>query len=219
MKNTIKKAYKSSKNIYDDALTQTKFWWKLYNQLFWAGVDDTVIAKRVLDAIPPDFSGELLDIPVGTAVFTAEKYAALPFSKITCVDYSEDMLSQARIRFDKRHISNIECMQGDVGRLPFEDNRFDMLVSMNGFHAFPDKEKAFAETYRVLKKGGVFSGCFYIREECRRTDFLVRHFLSPKGWFTPPFQSYSELKYLLEKMYAAVKISNERSIAYFQCIK
>ena len=27
---------------------------------------------------------------------------------------------------------------------------------MNGFHAFPDKKKAFSETHRVLKKGGSF---------------------------------------------------------------
>lgn len=217
--NNIKKAYKSSKNIYDDTLTGNKFWAKLYNNLFWAGVDDTIIAKKVLDIIPHDFSGEILDVPVGTAVFTVEKYAALPLAQIVCLDYSEDMLMQAQSRFNERQISNIKCVQGDVGNLPFEDNRFDILISMNGFHAFPDKEKAFAETYRVLRKGGIFSGCFYIKGECRRTDFLIDHFLSPKGWFTPPFQKFSELKHTLEELYSSVKISNEHSIAYFQCVK
>lgn len=218
-KNKIEKAYQSSKNLYDDTLTQNKLWAKLYNRFFWAGVDDTVIAKRVLDVIPHDFSGELLDVPVGTAVFTVEKYASLPHSQIVCLDYSKDMLSQAQNRFQERHLSNIKCLQGDVGSLPFRDNQFDILVSMNGFHAFPDKEKAFAETCRVLKKGGIFTGCFYIKGECRRTDFLVRHFLSPKGWFTPPFQDYSELKRALEKMYTTVKISNEHAIVYFVCVK
>lgn len=217
--NNIKKAYKSSKNIYDDTLTGNKFWAKLYNNLFWAGVDDTIIAKKVLDIIPHDFSGEILDVPVGTAVFTVEKYAALPLAQIVCLDYSEDMLMQAQTRFNERQIANIKCVQGDVGNLPFEDSRFDILLSMNGFHAFPDKEKAFAETYRVLRKGGIFSGCFYIKGECRHTDFLIDHFLSPKGWFTPPFQNFSELKHTLEELYASVKISNEHSIAYFQCVK
>ncbi|MDO4292751.1 MAG: class I SAM-dependent methyltransferase [Eubacteriales bacterium] len=110
-------------------------------------------------------------------------------------------------------------MQGDVGKLPFEDHTFDILISMNGFHAFPDKEKAFSETCRVLKKGGLFTGCFYIRGECRRTDFLIRHFLAPKGWFTPPFQSLPELTRKLEALYSDVKISHLHSIAYFECIK
>ena len=33
-----------------------------------------------------------------------------------------------------------------------ENETFDMVLSMNGFHAFPDKDHAFQETWRVLKK-------------------------------------------------------------------
>ena len=36
----------------------------------------------------------------------------------------------------------------------------DTAVSMNGFHAFPDKQKAFHEIWRVLKPGGNFIACF-----------------------------------------------------------
>jgi SAM-dependent methyltransferase len=38
-----------------------------------------------------------------------------------------------------------------------------IVVSMNGFHAFPNKKKAFQETWRVLKPGGTFIACFYIK--------------------------------------------------------
>ena len=37
----------------------------------------------------------------------------------------------------------------------------DTVVSMNGFHAFLDKQKAFHEIWRVLKPGGDFIACFY----------------------------------------------------------
>lgn len=53
---------------------------------------------------------------------------------------------------------------------------FDLVVSMNGFHAFPDKQKAFGETWRVLKPGGTFIACFYIWGKSRRTDWLVKTF-------------------------------------------
>ena len=36
----------------------------------WSVTDDNEIAEKVLSYVPDDFSGKLLDIPVGTAVFT-----------------------------------------------------------------------------------------------------------------------------------------------------
>lgn len=219
MSNSIKSAYAASKNIYDDTLTQTTWWARLYIRFFWSGVQDLEIAKEVLRFIPDDFSGKLLDIPAGTGVFTANKYKTLQKAEIVCVDYSEDMLAQARERFSANNIHNARCMQGDVGALEFADESFDTVLSMNGFHAFPDKEKAFSETARVLKKGGVFCGCFYIKKQSRRTDFLVNRVLAKKGWFTPPFQSLEELKLTLQKSYQKVDIQNQAAMVYFKCIK
>lgn len=218
-KDNIKKAYATSKNIYDDTLTQTKWWAKLYIWFFWGGINDIEIANKVLKMIPRDFAGKLLDVPVGTGVFTLDKYKTLPNAELTCVDYSEDMLVQAQKRFSDSKLGNITCMQGDVGNLKFDDETFDIVLSMNGFHAFPDKEKAFFETARVLKKDGIFCGCFYIKGQCKRTDFIVNSLLKKKGWFTPPFQSLEELRLKLFTMYAQVEIDNRKSMVYFKCIK
>ena len=66
--------------------------------------------------------------------------------------------------------------KGDVGKLQMAGEAFDLVVSMNGFHAFPDKQKAFGETCCVLKPGGTFIACFYIWGKSRRTDWLVKTF-------------------------------------------
>ena len=94
-----------------------------------------------------------------------------------------------------------------------------MVLSMNGFHAFPDKDKAFQETWRVLKNGGIFIACFYIKGKSRITDWLVKKILSKKGWFTPPFHTENELKIILEKFYRNIDIHIDGSIVYFKCIK
>ena len=157
MTDKIQTAYEASKNIYDDVLTQGNLFSRLYIRLFWSGTDDRKIVRRVLSYIPGDFSGTLLDVPVGTAVFTERKWARLKNARITCLDYSIDMLAQAEKRL--RGYSHIQCVQGDVGKLQMAGEAFDLVVSMNGFHAFPDKQKAFGETWRVLKPGGTFLIC------------------------------------------------------------
>ena len=161
MADKIQEAYQASKNIYDDVLTQGSFLSRMYIKFFWSGTDDKEIAQRVLGYIPDDFQGTILDVPVGTAVFTEKKWKSLAEAKITCLDYSIDMIEQARERLEG--FPNIPFIQGDVENLPMDDSSFDIVLSMNGFHAFPDKNKAFNEIHRVLKPRGKFIACFYIK--------------------------------------------------------
>ena len=219
MSDKIKNSYKKSKNVYDEVLTQRKWWSRLYIKFFWQGVDDNIVARDLLSWIDDDFEGEILDVPVGTAVFTYQKYKAMKRAKITCLDYSEDMLSQAEKRFSENGVENVKIKQGDVGRLPFEKERFDVVLSMNGFHAFPDKEKAYKEVSRVLKRGGVFLACFYIRGKSKRSDRLVDRFLSKEGWFTPPFETEFSLLERLEKDYTVERFETRGSIVLFKAIK
>jgi ubiquinone/menaquinone biosynthesis C-methylase UbiE len=210
-------AYRKSKSIYDDVLTQSKWWSRLYIRLFWSGVNDVDIANRLLEYIPAGYSGSLLDVPAGTAAFTWKKYTALPAASITCLDYSAEMLEQAKKRLD--NAAGISLMRGDVGNMPFEDEKFDVVLSMNGFHAFPDKEKAFSETYRVLKKGGSFLACFYVCGQSKITDLWVSSFLSKKGWFTPPFDTTEKLHKRLKDLYQSVDYHLDGSIVWFKCVK
>ena len=115
------------------------------------------------------------------------------------------MMENARKRAEYMNIKNIDFRQGDADALPFPDESFDIVLSLNGFHAFPDKDAAFKETYRVLKKGGIFCGYFYIQGEKKRTDFAVKHILVPNHSFTPPFETSDSLKERLGNMYRAVK--------------
>ncbi len=208
----IRSSYGASKNIYDDVITHRKWWSKLYAKLVWNGVDDPQIAAHLLSLIPDDWEGKLLDVPVGTGIFTHEKYAKMTQADITCVDYSEDMLEIARGRL---HAANIKLEQGDVGHLPYEDESFDIVFSMNGFHVFPDKEKAFEETNRVLKKGGLFLACFYVKEKLRMADFVAQFILSRKGWFTPPFETEQTLRKRLQTNYHIEQLDCDGAIVYF----
>ena len=86
MADKIQNAYETSKNIYDDVLTQGNIFSKLYIKLFWSGTDDNDIARKVLSYVPDDFSGNLLDVPVGTAIFTENKWSSLKNAPIVILD-------------------------------------------------------------------------------------------------------------------------------------
>ena len=216
---TVQSAYKFSKNFYDDAITQGKWWSRLYFKLLWGGVDDNDIARRVLAWIPDDFTGNMLDVPVGTAVFTAAKYKQMTKADITCLDYSTDMLERAEQRLRDAGITNVKTMQGDVGALPFENDTFGFVLCMNGLHVFPDKERAYAEILRTLKPGGELLACFYIAGEQKVADWLAKTVMTRMGWFTPPFDTAADVRRRLQPYYDIIDFHIEGAMLYFRARK
>ena len=220
----IQNAYKitgGNASFYDGMMTYSTFLGKAICRLVWNmdGEKNLRYLERALSGVPEDFSGKLLEVPVGTGVLTMPVYQGLPEADITCLDYSPDMMAAAQAKADTLGLKNIRFQQGDVGALPFEDESFDIVLSLNGFHAFPDKEAAYRETFRVLKKGGTFGGCFYVRGNCTRTDWCIKHLYQPKGFFTPPYETEDSLRQRLKGMYAQAEVSGVEGIGIFRCVK
>ena len=172
-----------------------------------------------MSGVPMDFSGRLLEVPVGTGVLTMPLYQTLPKADITCLDDSPDMMGQAKAKAERLQLKNVVFQQGDVGALPYEEGSFDIVMSLNGFHAFPDKEAAYRETYRVLKPGGTFCGCFYVKGEHPRTDRLIRRVYERMKFFTPPYETADRLRARLMGLYSKVELGTVKSIAWFVCRK
>lgn len=220
----IKNAYKTlggERTFYDGMITCSTLPGRAVCALVWnmGKVKNNGYLEKALSGIPEAFSGRLLEVPVGTGVLTMPVYQALPWADVTCLDYSPDMMARARRRAGERGLRNVCFRQGDVGALPFADNSFDLVLSLNGFHAFPDKEAAFRETFRVLKPGGVFCGCFYVNGENRRTDWFVERLYVPRGFFTPPFETAASLRSRLSALYASARVETVESMACFTCRK
>ncbi len=207
--------------FYDGMITCSTLPGKAVCKLVWNmnRETNTRYLESALSGIPEDFSGKLLEVPVGTGVLTMPVYKTLPNGEITCLDYSPDMMAQAQRRAGNLGLCNVQFQQGDVGRLPFADGSFDLVLSLNGFHAFPDKNAAYRETFRVLRPGGIFCGCFYIKGENRRTDWFIEHLYTPKGFFTPPYETADSLKTRLEELYEQVELETVESMACFTCRK
>ena len=220
----IKNAYKSlggDATFYDGMITCSTLPGKVVCKLVW-NMDkrkNDHYLELALSGIPNDFSGKMLEVPVGTGVLSMPVYETMPGADITCLDYSPDMMERAKRQAEKRGLKNVRFMQGDVGKMPFEDESFDLVLSLNGFHAFPDKEAAYNEIFRVLKPGGIFCGCFYVKGENKRTDFLVDKIYTTKGYFTPPYETVGSLRERLKAMYRKVEVKTVEGMAAFRCRK
>lgn len=77
--------------------------------------------------------------------------------KVIGVDITEKMVDKARANAEKLGYNNVEFRLGDIEKLPVNSNVADVIVSNCVLNLVPDKAKAFAETFRVLKPGGHFS--------------------------------------------------------------
>ena len=222
-KDVIRGAYRltGSNSFYDGMITCSTGPGKLVCRLVWDMDREECDAylEKALSGIPEGFSGKLLEVPVGTGILTMPLYQTLPQAQITCLDYSPDMMAQAKEKAERLGLQNVTFRQGDVGALPFAGGAFDTVLSLNGFHAFPDKEAAYRETFRVLKPGGTFCGCFYIAGEHKRTDWFIRSAYEKAHFFTPPYETASSLKARLEGMYAQVTMGTLKSMAWFVCRK
>ena len=73
------------------------------------------------------------------------------------LDMTPSMIGRARKNAEALGFTNVEFVYGDIEDMPLPENLADVVVSNCVMNLVPDKQKAFAETFRILKPGGHFS--------------------------------------------------------------
>lgn len=105
---------------------------------------------RVADAAHIQAGQRVLDVACGTGVLArtaAERVGAS--GSVVGLDVNEGMLAVA-----VRKTPDIEWRHGRAEALPFDDERFDAVVSQFGLMFFEDRSSALREMMRVLRPGG-----------------------------------------------------------------
>jgi SAM-dependent methyltransferase len=125
----------------------------------WASGDYATVAERLIDDVPrhllervPVGPGmEVLDIAAGTgnaAIRAAERGA-----RVTALDLTPELLDRGRERAAAAGVE-IDWVEGDAEDLPFEDGRFDVVLSTFGIQFAPRHERSAGEAVRVTRRGG-----------------------------------------------------------------
>ncbi len=203
---------------YDPYITASSVSAKILGRIVWGRADDRDLMEEVLSLLPDRFDGVLLDVPVGTGVFTAPLYGRYPEAMIIGVDCSINMLRKAKLRFQEQGVNNVHLLKADAANLPVRDGMADLVLSMNGWHAFADKHGTTAEMKRVLRRGGRLVACGYVKGASRRSDCFVRYFGVRHGFFTPPFFTLDDMARQFEG-FTITRQGSEKCFAWFDAVK
>lgn len=96
----IRNAYKSlggQATFYDGMITCSTLAGKAVSRLIW-NMDKKKQERYLelaLSGIPENFSGKMLEVPVGTGILTMPVYEMLPAAEVICLDYSPSMMERA----------------------------------------------------------------------------------------------------------------------------
>lgn len=106
-------------------------------------------APHVADRADVEAGHDVLDVACGTGVLAREMASRVrPAGSVVGLDVNDGMLAVAR-----RAAPDLEWVGGAAESLPFDDERFDAVVSQFGLMFFTDPRAAIREMIRVLRRG------------------------------------------------------------------
>lgn len=132
---------------YDKSLYDYQTYWS--NRTY-----ENMVEHHTLAQLLPLRGASILDL--GGSFGRLMDVYAQRFDRSVIYDYSQKALDQARESAKQQSFTSVECIHGDVYKLPFEDNSFDVVIMIRVLHHITDTKAVFAEVKRVLKSKGIF---------------------------------------------------------------
>lgn len=93
----------------------------------------------------------ILDLGCGNGWAVRELAARVPMGTVVGIDISDKMIREATEK--SREIDNVEFYATSADELPFPDEKFDHILSVESFYYYPNLEPVLEEIKRVLKPG------------------------------------------------------------------
>ncbi|PMB41251.1 methyltransferase type 11, partial [Fischerella thermalis CCMEE 5205] len=114
--------------------------------------DFTQWVIHLLEIQPDD---KVLEVGFGPGVGIEILAAAVSTGYIAGVDYSKEMVEQARARNAKAiKAGSVQLQYGSVEKLPFADDTFDKALAINSMQVWTDAMVGLRSMRRVMKVGG-----------------------------------------------------------------
>lgn len=76
--------------------------------------------------------------------------------RVIGVDFVPEMIAKARANAEQLGVDNAQFVEGDIEDIPLDADTADVVLSNCVLNLVPDKTRAFAEIFRILRPGGHF---------------------------------------------------------------
>ena len=138
----------------------------------------------------------VLDVGCGDGDFAVELWRR--GASVTGIDASQEMIEAARTRA-KREGADISFLVGEAAGIPFDPQRFDIVVAVTILCFVANAAPAFTEIARILRPGGIL-----VIGELRKWSLWaaarrVRAWLGSQLWRRGRFRTASELRSLANR--------------------
>src|SRR6266511_5126036 len=145
------------------------------------------VTERMLERLAPAEGQTILDLAAGTGVvgFAAAPLVG-PSGRVIVSDFAEAMVEVARRHATDSRLDNVECRVLDAERLDLPDEAVDGVLCRWGYMLMADPPAAFAETRRVLRRGGRLSCAVFAGPEQNPWAALPSRVLQERGHMPPP---------------------------------
>ncbi len=180
-----------------------------------------IVGESLAEAADVRAGERVLDVAAGNG--NATLAAARRFAEVVSTDYVPALLDKGRARAEAEHL-DVRFQVADAEALPFEDGRFDVVLSTFGAMFTPEHRRAAGEMMRVLRPGGRLGMANWTPEGFIGRLFKVigRHVPPPAGLQSPAlWGSEAHLRELFGANAAALRTERRqfnfryRSAAHF----
>lgn len=187
-------------NVNIDEKTISSFGeeWNKFNSFSKKEIND--IGKQYFDILPSQINQDSLVLDVGCGSGRWSKYLSSSVKWVEAVDPSSAVFAAAKLLSEN---SNVRVSQASADDLPFEDETFDLVMSVGVLHHIPNTQQALADiTAKVKKDGYVYVYLYYALDNRGRL-------------FKTVFQLTNLMRLLISKLPHALKKIVCEGIAFF----
>ncbi|MBG0797432.1 class I SAM-dependent methyltransferase [Methylocystis sp. L43] len=177
------------------------------------GIADSI--EHCVLRLDPKHGERVLDLATGTG--WTSRVVARRGANVTGVDISEKLIETA-IECAKSEKLDIAYEIGDAESLPFEDGKFDAVISTCGVMFASRPEAAAAELARVCKKGGRIALTTWLSDSNLFKMFMVmKPYMPPPPTPAPPsLFEWGKTEHIKELLDSNFDLAFERGTSFYR---
>jgi len=152
---------------------------------------NALMYKLTIDWMKIKDEDKILEIGIGNGKFIKDMIKKANSGFMAGIDISGTMIKQAQ-KINKNLInqSKVTIKKSDIQKIPFKNESFDKICTLNTIYFWKNPKKCFQEIYRVLKSKGYLFISLHTKERIKILGFEKHNFT---------LYDYDDINKLLER--------------------